>query len=188
MEYAIVTELRASLAAPFDADAARVRMPDRAYPAGLYVPGNTVPAPSVFSPVRGVAPVSAVTRFGNVLCFSFTDAFYDMLVRTALETLPAPTTDAGSLAVNRMLRLTRLVSTSSELCPAIPSVQRAVWLAFLSTNGKGAHLDAERAAAQMLLELPPAERRTASVRSARAADAVGRVLLASPRFDNPSRT
>lgn len=178
MEYALVSELRTSLAAPFRSDAARVRMPDRAHPAGIYQPGDTVPDPSLFPRVRGVFPVASVERFSDVLCFTFTDDLYALLVRTALDTLPVPASDMGSHAVNRMLRLSRHASAFTPFCPAIPSVRNAVFLAFLAPNGRGALRNAELAAERMLLDLAPASRPRAAERSALAADAVSRLLAA----------
>ena len=161
------------------ADALRVRIPARAFDAGCPLAGlpalpSEPPAPALFPPVLGTAPVCAAALQNGWLYFTFSDDFYSALVRHILSVLPAPDSDCGRYALNRMRALSRHDGTG---CPADRAVQRALLLAVCAGQNEAALCRAEDALLCMTHHAAPKERAALLNRCGAVYDAASRILF-----------
>ena len=139
-------------------DAGKVRLPAREAHAS-YRPPQEVNASGVcaadFAPLYGAPLVSQVRLVNGWLLFDCSAAFFGALVEQVNHTLPLPTLDCGSHAINRMRTLSRHGGSG---CPDIPAFHRALILALAADQSPAAFRQAEQAAIALFHSLPPRER------------------------------
>lgn len=156
---------------------AHVRLPGRRCAAAIYRGEDGVPVSGDFPPGRcfGVPLIAETTQENGWLLLTFTDAFYSAAADEAILRLPAPESDLGSLAINRMYALSKKAHRG---CPADARVQRALLL--LMTIGRGVSVsDAGRAALTMFSGVPPRERARLESCSGAVGDAGMRLLYSA---------
>ena len=158
------SEIRQSLAGALgDAlgipvDAGKIRLPAREAHTS-YRPPQGIDAAGVraadFAPLYGAPLVSQVRLVNGWLLFDYTAAFFSALVAQVNNTLPLPSEDCGSHAINRMRALSRHDGSG---CPDIPAFHRALILALAADQSAAAFRKAEQAAIALFHSIPPRER------------------------------
>ena len=158
-----------------------IHLPARNAPASVYLPELAripylwVRAREVFGVVLGAPLVEHAAIDGSFLLLFFTDAFYDALIKHIRSVLPPACSDCGSLALNRMLALSK---KPGDRCPDDPAAKRLLWQLVCLYERPGGLQEAERALIAYLGHLPPRERQAAAGRCGAFADASARILYA----------
>lgn len=132
-----------------------VRIPARGADCGVYAPDLPLPSPEAFGTLFGEPLAAQVRAQSGWLLLTFTGAFCDACVERVCEALPLPKSDGGSLALNRMLALSRQGGAG---CPDVPAVRRAFFMLLGAAAGRVSPAEAARAFTRMLLPLPCMQR------------------------------
>lgn len=156
-----------------------IHLPARSAPASAYVP-ERARIPSLwcnraesFGTVLGVPLLGQIAVDGSFLLFDFSEAFYDAVIACIREKLPAPESDCGQLALNRMISLSRRGGFG---CPDDPQARAVLWQAVCLFERPGGRREAERALIAYPARCTPRQRQQLLAQSGAFADAAARIL------------
>ncbi len=139
-------------------DAKKIRLPARHADASVRPPQEADPERALgadFGSLYGAPLVESVHLVNGWLLFDFSPAFFGALAERVNALFPAPSSDGGRHAVNRMLALMRHGQAG---CPDHPALHRALLLAICAHESRAAYRRAEHAAQTLFHSVPPRDR------------------------------
>lgn len=166
----------ASRAAGLPFDASSVHLPVKHAAASLRLPNGAPPfqPETVSARLYGAEMIKSCRVVNGWLLFDWRSAFYDALTEHVLAAYPAPDSDLGRHAINRMLALARHGGTG---CPSVPALQRALLLCVCAGKSRSALEQAERAVCSIFRSVPPKERPALLEQSGALGNACARLLF-----------